>query len=382
MISPSCVLALLPLLTSARPWCAGSSLEEPLLTSDLVLAVSLVSRSRVVHGQYDATFRVDKILHSKDSDLNSKYLRLKLETKSGESGESEDSRCSFTTKVKPNNKYLVMVNKEKKSRSGVSDTWSSTSYSLTLPPLKFTRKLVGEVQRILCPLCKDSQRRQKRVRVRRGKSSSRTDTNTRLSCSARGNPPPTLYWTMDGKIVRNSHETRIITKNLSKFLKKSVLKLKPSITNRSLKLQCHAYNEYGHTSKVKMTKPVKKKTKPRAAVRGYQKLKGLRGSHFGFKPRGLSRDEERGGLWSVPASPPSPLYSSQCPIADYCLNGGRCHYYSIIGELTCQCEKGYHGQRCERKYVWSGLEGPRMSDKFPMCLLGIAHYPCQPTPSR
>ena len=63
MISPSCVLALLPLLTSARPWCAGSSLEEPLLTSDLVLAVSLVSRSRVVHGQYDATFRVDKILH-------------------------------------------------------------------------------------------------------------------------------------------------------------------------------------------------------------------------------------------------------------------------------------------------------------------------------
>ena len=28
----------------------------------------------------------------------------------------------------------------------------------------------------------------------------------------RGNPPPTLYWTMDGKIVRNTHQTRIITK--------------------------------------------------------------------------------------------------------------------------------------------------------------------------
>ena len=78
-------------------------------------------------------------------------------------------------------------------------------------------------------ITESSQRRQKRARVRRGKVSSRGQTNTRLSCSARwvevrsgrhfldfnvfrGNPPPTLYWTMDGKIVRNSHETRIITK--------------------------------------------------------------------------------------------------------------------------------------------------------------------------
>ena len=54
---------------------------------------------------------------------------------------------------------------------------------------------------------------------------------TRLSCSARfinnsfslfifsynlisnrGNPPPTLYWTLNGKVVQNSESTKIITK--------------------------------------------------------------------------------------------------------------------------------------------------------------------------
>ena len=35
---------------------------------------------------------------------------------------------------------------------------------------------------------------------------------TRLSCSARGNPPPTLYWTSDGRVLTDSHTTRIITK--------------------------------------------------------------------------------------------------------------------------------------------------------------------------
>ena len=60
-----------------------------------------------------------------------------------------------------------------------------------------------------------SEGRERRVRVRRGKAAGgeeKEKTNTRLSCSARGNPPPTLYWTMDGKIVRNTGTTRIITK--------------------------------------------------------------------------------------------------------------------------------------------------------------------------
>merc|ERR1719510_530669 len=101
----------LPLLATTCP-----TLHHSLVTSDLVLETSLVSRSRVQHGQYYATFRIEKMLSSKDSDLNSKYLRLKLETKSRQS--REDTRCNFTTKVKPNNKYLLMVKKDTKSKAG------------------------------------------------------------------------------------------------------------------------------------------------------------------------------------------------------------------------------------------------------------------------
>ena len=69
-------------------------------------------------------------------------------------------------------------------------------------------------------------------RERRGKErfSKRPGVGTRLSCSARfndnkhlskhvlnynlnrGNPPPTLYWTLNGKVIQNSASTKIITK--------------------------------------------------------------------------------------------------------------------------------------------------------------------------
>ena len=31
-----------------------------------------------------------------------------------------------------------------------------------------------------------------------------------------------------------------------------------------------------------------------------------------------------------------PLRSSQCPIQDFCLNGGSCQYFGAIGEQICQ----------------------------------------------
>lgn len=66
-----------------------------------------------------------------------------------------------------------------------------------------------------------------RGRVRRGKEGNRTEEEeekrrrrrrekkmgvTRVSCSARGNPPPTLYWTMNGQTIKNAYTSQIITK--------------------------------------------------------------------------------------------------------------------------------------------------------------------------
>ena len=47
-------------------WC-GLSLKEQVKSANLVARASVVSRSRVDHGHYYATFRIDKLLHvSKD----------------------------------------------------------------------------------------------------------------------------------------------------------------------------------------------------------------------------------------------------------------------------------------------------------------------------
>jgi len=344
---------------------------------------SVVSRSRVEGGRYWATFRVDRLLYSKELDMQTKFLRLELSNKPVESGGSGE--CSIWAKVKPNNKYLLMVKKQGEQKAGIFA--STDQFFLSSSPLKSNKKLMRAVRSILT-----GEGERQKVRVRRGKvqqvveespsgeSKPKVRQTTRLSCSARGNPPPTLYWTIDGRVIENKPNTRIITKNLSKFLRKSVLKLKGSVQKSSVHLQCHAFNSYGHTSKVKLGKmrtsaprqarvttsaPRRRKTGRRiqdAQLRAFRtKSSSLQGAGSSFGS----------GL------PISPLRSSSCPIQDFCMNGGTCHFYSTLGEQTCQCAKGYRGRRCERKYVSTGSLGPRMSDKFPLCLLGMAHYPCQ-----
>lgn len=412
--------------SSEYSWC-NMSLEDQVDGADIVARASVVSRSRVDKGHYYATFRIDKLLYSTDTDLMAKFLRLKLETKSHRRKTSA-SLCNFSAKVKPNNKYLVMVKRQgQKKQAGIFAP--ADQYSLYSPPLKSTKKLMREVKSILCQNCGGDQDLSQRVRVRRGKGGHQTSPgrptkepineekkvkkdneskevkhpqkqkkkkgnkgNTRLSCSARGNPPPTLYWTMDGKVIENSPSTRIITKNLSKFLRKSILKLKQSVSNRSVHLQCHAFNSFGHTSKVKMTNTKKlsmpKKPEVLNKRKSSSRLNGFRKSSSGLKSGPLLGQHNKGLIGDLIRSEPytggvaagrmrSPLYSTGCPIPDYCMNGGTCQFYSTIGEQTCHCARGYHGRRCERKYVSTGNYGPHMSDKFPMCLLGMAHYPCQ-----
>jgi len=399
-------------------WC-GLELGGQVEASDLVARASVVSKSKVQGGRYFATFRIDKLLYSSDQDLMTKFLRLELDNKQG----ADSSICSVFAKVKPNNKYLVMAKKKNEKKVGIFA--SASHYALVSPPVKSSKKLVKEVKSILVEAGNPGggSGGSQRVRVRRGRGrqdvsqvsqvapspqtpqvaqgggasgkevlSRRRDrvgkkSRTRLSCSARGNPPPTLYWTMNGKKIENSPNTRIVTKKLSKFLRKSVLRLKGSVSRSSVHLQCHAYNAYGHTSKVKLGKtiqtdekivveepsPKRRKSSSRFNGRIKSSLKGLK-SGGGPSSPGLIA-----GVHGMPVSlsRPGPLSSSNCPIPDFCMNGGTCHYFSTIREQTCHCAKGYRGRRCERKYAsTTGNLGPAMSDRFPLCLRGLAHYPC------
>ncbi|XP_023322014.1 pro-neuregulin-2, membrane-bound isoform [Eurytemora carolleeae] len=181
----------------------------------------------------------------------------------------------------------------------------------------------------------------------------------RLTCSARGNPPPTLYWTMNGELIKHSQQSRIKTKKISKYLRKSVLKLEGPIDS-SIHVQCHAYNSYGHASRVKL-KTTSTTPRPQEVVR--PRLS----SHSQF--RSTSAISSTKGL-------KNPLFSTGCPVENYCMNGGSCLYYSDIGELACHCSRGFHGRRCERKYVSGIIKGVKTTSHMPICIKGMGHYPC------
>ncbi|KAK8398486.1 hypothetical protein O3P69_003970 [Scylla paramamosain] len=42
----------------------------------------------------------------------------------------------------------------------------------------------------------------------------------------------------------------------------------------------------------------------------------------------------------------------KCPYDGYCLNGGTCMMFTVVGELVCQCAEGFKGQRCQEKEVY------------------------------
>lgn len=407
-------------------WC-GLDLAQQLASADIVAKATVVSRSAVRDGEYLATFRLEQIIQSSEpmTTEESRMRLLRLPLLSPLPG----SDCRLAAKVKPETKYLIMVKSQTKKKGDPS--WDGggghhvissppirggggSHHVFSSPPIRSNKKLIQEVKSLLCTHC-GSRKRVRRGRLSNFKHSSEdwrregdeeeddedeeengeeaiveiggaslarqySGEVMRLSCSARGNPPPTLYWTMNGALVENTPYTRIHTKKISKFLTKSVLKLRGPVERSAVHLQCHAFNSHGHTSKVKL-----KKTTPTPQRTATTTLLTTTTTTTTVAPKGAKRrtNSKLSSLRSLPAQQRSlqdltgPLYGSACPVPDYCMNGGTCLFYSDIGELICQCARDFHGRRCERKYISEAVHGPKMSDKFPICLQGMTHFPCQ-----
>lgn len=380
-------LTMLVLIRADNRWC-GLELSEQISRADVVAKASVVSRSAVERGKYLATFRIDKLLHSTSSKFNSKFLRLRIDSPNFHL----KSTCPIAAKVKPHTKYLLMVKQTGEHQVGLFA--GKDEFALVSPPLRATKGILRDTRSILCPNCSSRRSHSKEVKKRHSRHQ-REDTNVRktrreqmrLTCSARGNPPPTLYWTMNGHILHNSHAAKIVTKKISKYLRKSILKLQGPV-NASIHVQCHAYNSYGHTSRVKLktvtVATTTTTTTPRPVrptlplMRQRKQLQHSRPGRPGSAQHSQHSQLRRTKSISAFSGVNNPMYSTGCPLENYCMNGGTCRYYSDIGELTCHCSRGFHGRRCERKYVSGAkLHGPRMSDKLPICLFGIGHYPCQ-----
>jgi len=375
-----CVLYLLPLASAPNPntrWC-GLDLAQQIATADIVVKASVVSRSAVSQGSYRATFRLDKLLHTRSSEFSSKFLRLKLESPSQS---SSSHSCSLAAKVKPETKYLLMVKHiggggdGTKKQSGLFG--SSAAHALVSPPLRASKKVMRAAKNILCPDC--GRERSKGGRTRHSRHNreefrvvkQENKSPIRLSCSARGNPPPTLYWTMNGRLVNHSPHTKINTKKISKYLLRSVLRLSGPV-NSSVRVQCHAYNSYGHTSRVKLKKRQQTKTTTTSTTTTTTTRSPAVQYRTGGRHSRLRSVTSFKAFFPGTSARESPMQSSRCPVDNYCMNGGRCVYYSNIRELTCHCSRGFQGRRCELKYV----SEPQLSKKPPICHHGMAHFPC------
>ncbi|XP_047473878.1 uncharacterized protein LOC125028545 isoform X1 [Penaeus chinensis] len=65
----------------------------------------------------------------------------------------------------------------------------------------------------------------------------------------------------------------------------------------------------------------------------------------------VGEDSSEATIRVVPPIDPHP-FVDKCPYAGYCLNGGTCMMFKIVGELVCQCAEGFKGQRCQEKEVY------------------------------
>lgn len=125
-------------------------------------------------------------------------------------------------------------------------------------------------------------------------------TGLKLKCRFTGAPTPRVIWLKDGLPLRPDFRLRVKDKR-----RRSILRLSDVTRRDAGKYTCSALNVLGENS--------------------------------------LSTDV------NVRFSAPDFAPASKCPIESFCLNGGECSYYEMIGELVCRCEEGFAGQRCQFK---------------------------------
>lgn len=123
--------------------------------------------------------------------------------------------------------------------------------------------------------------------------------NIKLKCKVSGMPTPKVTWMKNGHPVRSDIRLSIKTKK-----RRSILRLSDANSRDSGKYTCSARNVLGEHSQTSSI--------------------------------------------NIRLAAPDPPASS-CPIQSFCLNGGKCLYYEMIGELVCRCKEGFAGQRCQFK---------------------------------
>lgn len=168
-------------------------------------------------------------------------------------------------------------------------------YVAVATPDTYTRKVRKAARKLLCQNCLSSPK----VTGMTEYLSVSQGGKIKLKCKIAGSPLPKVTWLKDGRPLHHDFHISIKSKR-----KRSILRLSDAQGRDGGKYTCRATNVLGEQSQT-----------------------------TSISVRVLAPD------------PPA----STCPIEQFCLNGGKCLYYPMIGEHVCRCPNGFAGQRCQFK---------------------------------
>jgi hypothetical protein len=266
--------------------------NDKLVLSPIIFQGRLISRSNVYNNLYFVSLRVQKVLKGSVPKRLHRHMRLLFHTSSTKM--SDHQRASQSQ----SNRHCLPVNFDVRTgRKYVIyvKKVSSGRYVAIAQPDQYTRKVRKAARKLLCQNCVSSPK----VSDMKGYLSVSQGGKFKLKCKVAGSPRPKVSWLLNGRPIRPDFRISIKTKR-----RRSILRLNDAQGRDAGKYTCRAKNVLGEHSQTTSI--------------------------------------------SIRVSAPDPP-ASMCPIQSFCLNGGKCLYYEMIGELVCRCPEGFAGQRCQFK---------------------------------
>jgi len=272
---------------------------DKLVLTPIVFQGRLISRSNVYNSLYFVSLRVQRVLKGSVPKRMYRHMRLLFHTSSlGGDKPTHHQRRRLNHNSRGHRTHCQPVSFDVKAGRKYAvyvKKVATGRYVAVAQPDVYTKKVRKAARKLLCQKCVSSPK----VTGLTEYLSVSQGGKIKLKCKVAGSPTPKVTWLKNGRPLRN--DIRISIKNKRK---RSILRLSGAQGRDAGKYTCRATNVLGEQSQTTSI--------------------------------------------SVRVLAPDPPASS-CPIDSFCLNGGKCLYYEMIGELVCRCPEGYAGQRCQFK---------------------------------
>ncbi|XP_065342723.1 protein vein isoform X2 [Cloeon dipterum] len=283
--------------------------------SPVVFKGYVKSRTPVdAHGLYEASFLILKPLKGfTHPQPKKRRRRLQFETPTS-SNSGVACRQGVVAALDVNATYLVFAERA-----------SQHQFRPLAPPLLATKRHEDAVEGLLGPTFKIKYPTVTLQNVTVG-----TKLKLKLTCHYDGNPLPLIEWYKRGRRIEPTKRTKIVNRK-----RRSVLTIARVSDKDAGWYECKA---------VSVTEVI-------ACASAHVTVNNEHGPVFPppkFKPPTFQPPTRFGENTTLNPSH-NPYESSLCPVDSYCLNGGTCLFYEVVGELVCKCAEGYKGKRCENK---------------------------------